>query len=103
VPGGGETFVAPAVDIRVTNISFGEELADANGRSVVKLAYKALTAPDSDDEEEEEDKDEDEDIKLVTTVLTALTAGKASSPLFRVQTNLISSSDRAKHSQRRVA
>ncbi|KAJ2916797.1 hypothetical protein MD484_g3666, partial [Candolleomyces efflorescens] len=78
VPGGGETFVAPAVDIRVTNISFGEELPDANGRSVVKLAYKSLTAPDSDDEEEEEEKEEDdeEEIKLVTTVLTALTAGK---------------------------
>ncbi|RXW21630.1 hypothetical protein EST38_g4221 [Candolleomyces aberdarensis] len=74
--GGSDGFVVPAADIRVTNISFGEELPDANGRSVVKLAYKALTAPDSDDEEEEEDEDEENEPKLVTTVLAALTAGK---------------------------
>ncbi|TFK26485.1 hypothetical protein FA15DRAFT_667366 [Coprinopsis marcescibilis] len=69
IPADGEVAVSPANDIRLTNISFGEELPDANGRSVIKLNYIPVTALDEDEEEEEE-------VPEATTVLTALTAGK---------------------------
>ena len=57
--------------MQVTNASYGEEIADENSRSVVKLSYAGL-APQGDDD------DEDEELRLedVTTVLCALTPGK---------------------------
>ncbi|KAG2015678.1 peptidylprolyl isomerase, variant 2 [Coprinopsis cinerea AmutBmut pab1-1] len=77
LPGGAEEEISPPADIRVTNAAFGEELPDANGRSVVKLVYEPLSGPDDEDEDEDEEKeDEDEDRELAETVLTALTAGR---------------------------
>ncbi|KAF5317404.1 hypothetical protein D9611_003932 [Ephemerocybe angulata] len=75
LPGGSEEAITPPADTRVTNISFGEELADANGRSVIKLGYQALTADDFD-EDDEDDEDAPPQGTYTTTVLSALTAGK---------------------------
>ena len=59
--------------VRVTNVSFGEDLADPMARTVVKLTYSLPVSPgiDEDDEEEEEDA-----TPRITTVLCALTPGK---------------------------
>jgi hypothetical protein len=79
--GGSEHAVLPPTNIRLTNVSFGEELADPNGRSVIKLAYKALKPDDDDDEDEDEEDDDDENgTPDTTTILTALTAGKVCTP-----------------------
>lgn len=79
--GGAEEAITPPADIRLTNISFGEDLADPNGRSVIKLGYNAITA---DDLEEDEDEDEEEPKgTYTTTILAPLTAGKVRHPNFQ--------------------
>ena len=69
----------------MTNIAFGEELPDENGRSVIKLAYEDILAggdsdkeSDEDEEKEKKEKGEDDDElgDIAVTVLTALTAGR---------------------------
>jgi hypothetical protein len=72
--GGEERPLELPTHVQITNISFGEDLADATGRTVVKLTYSLpLTSDDEDDEDE--DKDEDATPRI-TTVLCALTPGK---------------------------
>ncbi|KAF8806445.1 hypothetical protein BYT27DRAFT_7167745 [Phlegmacium glaucopus] len=68
--GGKERTVDLPAHVRVTNISFGEDLADATARTVVKLTYSLPITPGDDDDE-----DEDKSPRL-TTVLCALTPGK---------------------------
>ncbi|OCH86119.1 hypothetical protein OBBRIDRAFT_761840 [Obba rivulosa] len=75
-----EVFVPPG-DVRITNIALGEELADENGRSTIKLMYTKPMSDDSDEEdeegEEEEKEDEDDETpRAATTVLASLTPGK---------------------------
>ena len=79
---GGEAkkFITPAA-VQITNVSLGEEIADSNGRSVVKLSFESLSA--SDDEDDEED---GPDLSTVTTVLCSLTPGKVVSRLPSPQT-----------------
>ena len=60
--------------VQITNIAFGEDLADASGRTVVKLTY-SLPQTSDDEDDDDEDKDEDASPRL-TTVLCALTPGK---------------------------
>ncbi|TEB38357.1 FKBP-like protein [Coprinellus micaceus] len=72
--GGAEEAITPPADIRITNISFGEDLADANGRSVIKLGYNAITADDLEEKEEEEE--DTPQGTYTTTVLAPLTAGR---------------------------
>ncbi|KAH6913906.1 peptidylprolyl isomerase [Coprinopsis sp. MPI-PUGE-AT-0042] len=84
--GGAEEEISLPGDVRLTNIAFGEELPDENGRSVIKLAYEdILSAGDESDDDEDEEKkakeekdDEDDDDlgDVVVTVITALTAGR---------------------------
>jgi len=56
--------------VRITNVSFGEDLVDTTARTVVKLTYGLPNTPGDD-----EDEDEDETPRI-TTVLCALTPGK---------------------------
>ena len=72
--GGEEKPVELPTHVQITNISFGEELAEASGRTVVKLTY---SLPQSSDDEDDDDEDKDEDASpRMTTVLCALTPGK---------------------------
>lgn len=59
----------PQSDLRITNIALGDELADATGRTSVKLTYQTPVKLDEDDEEEAPE-------PLSTTVLGSLTPGK---------------------------
>ncbi|KDR75777.1 hypothetical protein GALMADRAFT_248463 [Galerina marginata CBS 339.88] len=72
--GGQEKTIHPPVTVHVTNVSFGEEIADTQSRTVVKLKFESLM-PD-EDESEEKDEEKDEPDLLATTVLCALTPGK---------------------------
>lgn len=58
--------------VRVTNVSFGEELADPMARTVVKLTYSLPVTPGDEDEDE----DDEDATPRITTVLCALTPGK---------------------------
>lgn len=62
---------APPADLKITSAALGDELADSNARSSVRLIYSA-PRPSEDDE------DDDEDLKLepAATVLCSLTPGK---------------------------
>ncbi|KAI0344744.1 hypothetical protein BDW22DRAFT_1354893 [Trametopsis cervina] len=62
---------APPADLKITSAALGDELADSNARSSVRLIYSA-PCPSEDDE------DDDEDLKLepAATVLCSLTPGK---------------------------
>ena len=62
-------------DLRITNVALGDELADNEGRTSLKLTYHPAGSDESDDEDEEES-NEDEDTEPVTTVLCSLTPGK---------------------------
>ena len=77
--GGEEKPVELPTHVQITNISFGEDLADAShtsGRTVVKLTYSLPhTTDDEDEDEDDEDKDEGA-LARITTVLCALTPGK---------------------------
>jgi len=68
-PGKPETVV-PQADIRITNVALGDILADASGRTTVKLTYNSPAKIDSDDEGEPEVEPQ------LTTILCSLTAGK---------------------------
>ena len=75
---GQEQSVIPPSDLRITNVALGDELADQNARSSVKLTYRAPSQRDEDDEDEEEDEeDEEDDAEPVTTVLCSLKIGRA--------------------------
>lgn len=63
----------PDLDLHVTNVALGEEIADPNGRTVLKLVYSRGLFDDDEDDEEDENEDEE---KQVTTVLCSLTPGK---------------------------
>jgi FK506-binding nuclear protein len=67
--------------LRITNVALSDELADANGRTSLKLTY---ASPGAVDDDEDEDDDEEEEPKLVTTVLTSLTPGKVSRIIMRL-------------------
>lgn len=67
--------ICPEADVRITNIALTDELADASGRTTVKLNY---TAPEPSDESDEEDEDAEPSQRLVTTAITSLTPGKVS-------------------------
>ena len=70
--GGEEKPVELPTHVQITNIAFGDDLADATGRTVVKLTYSVPHTSDDDD-----DDDEDDDASpRITTVLCALTPGK---------------------------
>jgi FK506-binding nuclear protein len=67
--------IEPPADLRITNASLGEELGDANGRSLLRLIYSPPTA-DYDSEDEDEDEDEEKEAEIVETFLCALTPSK---------------------------
>jgi len=70
-----ETVVIQAVaDLRITNVALGETLADASGRTTVKLVYQAAKASEDSDEEEGSDAEGESD--AVATILCSLTPGK---------------------------
>jgi hypothetical protein len=71
--GGEEKPVELPTHVQITNISFGENLADKTGRTVVKLTYSLPHTSDDDDEDEDEDEGA---LSRITTVLCALTPGK---------------------------
>lgn len=60
--------------VRITNVSFGEDLADLTARTVVKLTYSFPNPPGDDEDDEDEDA-----TPRITTVLCALTPGKVNS------------------------
>jgi len=70
--GGEEKPVELPTHVQITNISFGENLADPTGRTVVKLTY-SLPQPSDDDDD---DDDDEGSLARITTVLCALTPGK---------------------------
>jgi FK506-binding nuclear protein len=61
----------PQSDLRITNIALGDELADASGRTSVKLTYQTPIKLDDEDDDDEESVE-----PLSTTVLGSLTPGK---------------------------
>jgi len=70
--GGEEKPVELPTHVQITNIAFGEDLADATARTVVKLTY---SLPHDDDDDDDAGEDEDASPRI-TTVLCALTPGK---------------------------
>lgn len=72
--------------MQITNIAFGEEISDANSRTVVKLTFESLTSglddDEDDDDEEKEPKSDDADERIATTVLCSLTPGKVYSKTY---------------------
>lgn len=77
VPGKG-AVVIPQADIRITNAALGDVIADANGRTVVKITYRKLVEVDSDDEEDDEAPPEE----FSTTFLCSFTPGKVGLSIF---------------------
>lgn len=69
----------PEADVRISNASLGEQLADKDGRTVVKISY-SKSADESDEEE-----DAEEEPSIASFVLCSLTGGKAEN----AQVNLI--------------
>jgi FK506-binding nuclear protein len=59
----------PQSDLRITNIALGDELADASGRTSIKLTYQTPIEVDDDDDDESPE-------PISTTVLGSLTPGK---------------------------
>lgn len=76
-PGVEPEEFAPQADLRLTNVALGDELADENGRTVVKLIHLQPVAPDTDDEDDVELRQE-----AVETVLCSLIPGKVRAPVF---------------------
>lgn len=76
---GKEEVVVPQADVRISNASLGEKLADQSGRTVVKVTYSKLGGADSDEEEEQEEE------PTSSFILCALTAGKVCRPLSRLR------------------
>ena len=81
VEGGKDRLFHTPTPVQITNVAFGEEISDANSRTVVKLTFDSLTSgmddeDDEDEDEEKESKSDDADEKLATTVLCSLTPGK---------------------------
>jgi hypothetical protein len=76
--GGQEKAFRTPAGVHITNVSFGEEIVDWNGRSVVNLTFKSLSSSDDGDDESGDDDDEGAELGLqdATTVLCALTPGK---------------------------
>lgn len=78
--GGKDRVFQTPTPVQITNVAFGEEISDANSRTVVKLTFESLTSglddDDDDDEEEKEPKSDDADERIATTVLCSLTPGK---------------------------
>ena len=77
--GGKEQVILTPASVQITNVSFGEEIADEGSRTVVKMSFESLGSGDEElDEEKADDEDEDEEngLKIATTVLCALTPGK---------------------------
>jgi hypothetical protein len=73
VPGEPQEIVAPN-DIVITNAALGDELADQDSRTSVKLLFRnPVNAGDTD---EEDDEDEDSPVQIEDTVLCSLTPGK---------------------------
>jgi hypothetical protein len=71
----GDTVeVTPPTDLRITNIALGEEVADANSRTSVRMIYRPPMA-----EEDEDEEDKDDSGALATTILASLTPGKVCS------------------------
>jgi len=72
--GGEEKSVELPTHVQITNISFGEDLAEKTGRTAVKLTYSVSHTSD-DDDDDDENEDEDASVRC-TTVLCILTPGK---------------------------
>lgn len=70
---GKEEIIVPQADLRITNVALGEQLSDANGRSVVKLTYTTLISVDNTDDD---DDDEQTSPPITSTILCSLTGGK---------------------------
>ena len=70
--------VIPQGDLVITNAALGAELADASGRTSVKLTYMRPVKVTDDDESDEEKEDEDVQVE---TVLCSLTPGKVSNAI----------------------
>lgn len=76
---GEPVSILPPGDLRITNVALGDELADENGRSSVKLTYRGPPESEENDEESEDEEEEEDDAEPVTTVLCSLTPGKVHS------------------------
>ena len=78
VEGGKDRVFQTPTPVQITNVAFGEEISDANSRTVVKLTFESLTSglDEDDDEEEKEPKSDNADERMATTVLCSLTPGK---------------------------
>ncbi|CAA7259085.1 unnamed protein product [Cyclocybe aegerita] len=74
--GGEEKGIVPPCAIQITNVSYGEEIADASSRGVVKLTFQGLSQQDSDGEDDEDQDGSASGLAPSTTVLCALTPGK---------------------------
>jgi len=87
VEGGKARLFQTPTAVQITNVAFGEEITDANSRTVVKLTFDSLTSGLDDDEDiedrEKAPKSDDEDEGFAdpkaTTVLCSLTPGKVRS------------------------
>ncbi|KAF8200950.1 hypothetical protein BJ912DRAFT_1029652 [Pholiota molesta] len=75
--GGKDKTIETPACVQITNIAYGEEIADPTSRDVVKLSFESLTPPqDEDEEDDDEEEKEDDGLTIDTTVLCALTPGK---------------------------
>lgn len=79
--GGKDKTIETPACVQITNIAYGEEIADPTSRDVVKLSFESLTPPQEEDEEDEDEEEkEDDGLTIDTTVLCALTPGKVCLP-----------------------
>lgn len=74
-PGQGISII-PQSDLVITNAALGAELADASGRTSVKLTYMRPIKVTDDEEDDDEKDDDDEEDAQVEIVLCSLTPGK---------------------------
>jgi FK506-binding nuclear protein len=78
---GEAVSIVPQSDLVITNAALGAELADASGRTSVKLTYLRPVKVTDDDEDDDEKDDEDDGDAQVETVLCSLTPGKVSNAI----------------------
>ncbi|KAI1796513.1 hypothetical protein LXA43DRAFT_1057799 [Ganoderma leucocontextum] len=72
---GDPTVVTPPADLRITNVALGDEIADENSRTTLKLTYRTPGAG-AGDEDEEDEEEAGKPEELSTAVLCSLTFGK---------------------------
>lgn len=87
---GDPTVITPPADLKITNVALGDEIADENSRTTIKLTYRTPGAGAGDEDQDEGVDEEDDDDagkpeEVSTAVLCSLTYGRVRVYLFYLQ------------------